>query len=55
MRAKLLLRSTVHIIQTNVPSAAPRLGMLRNLYRLLAPPSAHTIYYHRTNASVLAS
>jgi hypothetical protein len=55
VRAKLLLGSTACIIQTNVPSAAPRLGMLRNLYRLLAPPSAHTIYYHRTNASVLAS
>jgi hypothetical protein len=53
MRAKLLLRSTAHIIQTNAPSAAPRLGMLRNLYRLLAPPSAHTIYYHRTRARVI--
>jgi hypothetical protein len=50
MRAKLLLGSTACTIQTktNVPSAAPRLGMLRNLHRLLAPPSAHTIYYHRT-------
>jgi hypothetical protein len=28
--------------------------MLRGLYRLLAPPSAHTIcYYHRTNARVI--
>jgi hypothetical protein len=53
MRAKLLLRSTACIIQTNVPSAAPRLGMLRNLHRLLAPPSAHTIYYHRTRARVI--
>jgi hypothetical protein len=53
MRANLLLRSTAHIIQTNVPSAAPRLGMLRNLYRLLAPPSAHTVYYHRTRACVI--
>jgi hypothetical protein len=38
MRAKLLLRSTACIIQTNGPSAAPRLGMLVDLYRLLAPP-----------------
>jgi hypothetical protein len=37
MRAKLLLRSTTCIVQTNAPSAAPRLGMLRSLYRLLAP------------------
>jgi hypothetical protein len=29
------------------------LGMLRNLYRLLALPSAHTIYYHRTRARVI--
>jgi hypothetical protein len=48
VRAKLLLRSTAYIIQT----AAPRLGMLRNLYRLLAPPSAHTIYHHRTRSGV---
>jgi hypothetical protein len=53
MRAKLLLRSTAYIIQTCVPSAAPRLGMRRNLYRLLAPPSAHTIYRHRTRAGVI--
>jgi hypothetical protein len=53
MRAKLMLRSTACIIQTNVPSASPRLGMLRNLYRLLAPPSAHTIYYHRARARVI--
>jgi hypothetical protein len=53
MRAKLLLRSTAQIIQTNVPSAAPRLGMLKNLYRLLAPPSAYAIYYHRTRARVI--
>jgi hypothetical protein len=53
VRAKLLLGSTAHIIQTNVPSAAPRLGMLRGLYRLLAPPPAHTIYYHRTRARVI--
>jgi hypothetical protein len=53
MRAKLLLRSTAYIIQTNVASAVPRLGMLRNLYRLLAPPSVHTIYYHRTRARVI--
>jgi hypothetical protein len=53
MRAKLLLRSTGCIIQTDVPSAAPRLGMLRNLHRLLAPPSAHIIYYHRTRVRVI--
>jgi hypothetical protein len=55
MRAKLLLRSTAHVIQTNVPSAAPRLDMLRNLYlyRLLAPTSVHAIYYHRTRARVI--
>jgi hypothetical protein len=41
------------IIQTNVPSASPRLGMLRNPYRLLAPSSAYTIYYHRTRARVI--
>jgi hypothetical protein len=34
-------------------TALPGLGMLRNLYRLLAPPSAHTIYYHRTRARVI--
>jgi hypothetical protein len=55
VRAKLLLRSTAYIIQTSVPSAVPRLGMLRNLYRLLAPPSAHTVYIyrHRTRAGVI--
>jgi hypothetical protein len=53
VRAKLLLRSTAYIIQTSVPSAVPRLGVLRNLYRLLAPPSAHTIYRHRTRAGVI--
>jgi hypothetical protein len=53
MRAKLLLRSTAYMIQTSVPSAVPRLGMLRNLYRLLAPPSDHTIYRHRTRARVI--
>jgi hypothetical protein len=55
MWANLLLRSTAYIIQTNVASAVPRLGMgmLRNLYRLLAPSSVHTIYYHRTRARVI--
>jgi hypothetical protein len=50
MRAKLLLESTAHIIQTNAPSAAPRLGVLRNLYRLLGPHSAHTMYCRRARA-----
>jgi hypothetical protein len=27
--------------------------MLRNLYRLLAPPLVHTIYYHRARACVI--
>jgi hypothetical protein len=53
MRAKLLLRSTACIIQTNAPSASPRPGMLRNLYRLLVRPSAYTIYHHRTRARVI--
>jgi hypothetical protein len=54
LTAHLLLRSTAYnIIQTSAPSAVPRLGMLRNLYRLLAPPSAHTIYRHRTRAGVI--
>jgi hypothetical protein len=54
VRAKLLLQSTAYIIQTSALSAAPRLDMLRNLYRLLAPPSAHTIYrHHRTRAGVI--
>jgi hypothetical protein len=53
VRAKLLLRSTAYIIQTSVPSAVPRVGMLRNLYRLLAPLSAHTIYRHHTRARVI--
>jgi hypothetical protein len=39
-------------IQTSIPSAEPRFGMLRNLFRLLAPPSAHTIYDHRARAGV---
>ena len=39
MRAKLLLRSTACIIQTNVASAVPRSDMLRNLYRLLVRSS----------------
>jgi hypothetical protein len=43
---------TAAIIINDLLSAAPRFDMLRNLYRLLAPPSAHTIY-HRT-ARVLA-
>ena len=42
-----------YITQTGVLSAAPRLGMLRNLYRLLAPPSAHTTYRHRTRVGVI--
>ena len=54
MRAKLLLRSTACIIQTNVPSASPRSGMLRNLYRLLVRSSAAcAIYHHRTRARVI--
>ena len=53
MRAKLLLRSTACIMQTNVPSAAPRLAAFGYLYRLLAPSSAWTIYYHRTRARVI--
>jgi hypothetical protein len=52
-RAKLRIRSTAYIIQTSVPSAAPRLGMLRNLYRLLASPSSHTIYRRRARAGVI--
>jgi hypothetical protein len=53
VRAKLLLRSTACIIQTNVPSASPRSGMLRYLYRLLVRSSAHTIYHHRARASAI--
>jgi hypothetical protein len=53
VRAKLLLRSTAYIIQTSIPSAAPRFGLLRGLFRLLAPPSAHTIYRHRKRAGVI--
>jgi hypothetical protein len=53
MRAKLLLRSTACIIQTNVPSASPRSGMLRNLYRLLVRSSAYAIYHHRARARVI--
>jgi hypothetical protein len=40
-------------IQTSIPSAAPRFGMLRNLFQLLAPPSDHTTYGHRTRARVI--
>ena len=40
-------------IQTSIPSAAPRFGMLRNLLRLLVPPSYHTIYGRRTRARVI--
>jgi hypothetical protein len=57
--ARLLIRAsarpyfTATTIITDLLSAAPRFGMLRNLYRLLAPPpSAHTIYHHRTRAGV---
>jgi hypothetical protein len=53
MRAKLLLRSTACIIKTNVPSASPRSGMLRNLYRVLVRSSAYTIYRHRARARVI--
>ena len=53
MRAKLLLRSTACIIQTNVPSASPRSDMLRDLLQLLAPLSDHTIYDRRTRARVI--
>jgi hypothetical protein len=44
--------STTAIIINGLLSAAPRFGILRNLYRLLVPPSAHTIYHHRTRAGV---
>jgi hypothetical protein len=40
------------IIQTGIPSAEPRFDMLRNLFRLLVPPSAHAIDDHRTRAGV---
>jgi hypothetical protein len=53
MRAKLLLRSTACIIQTNVPPASPRPGMLRNLYRLLVQSSAYAIYHHWARARVI--
>ena len=53
MRAKLLLRSTACIMQTNVPSAAPRLAAFGYLYRLLVRSSAYTIYHHRTRARVI--
>jgi hypothetical protein len=53
IRANLLLRSTACIIQTNVPSASPRSGMLRNLYRLLVRSSAYAIYHHRARARVI--
>jgi hypothetical protein len=45
MRAKLLLRSTAYIIQTNVALAASRLGMLRNLAVLSAAGTALSPYY----------
>jgi hypothetical protein len=41
------------VIKTGVPSAAPRFGMLRDLFQLLAPPSIRTIYYPRTRAGVI--
>jgi hypothetical protein len=41
------------IIINDLLSAVPRFSMLRNLFRLLAPPSAHTIYDHRTRAGVI--
>jgi hypothetical protein len=41
---------TAAIIINDLLSAAPRLSMLRNLFRLLAPPSAHTMYYRRMRA-----
>jgi hypothetical protein len=41
------------IIQTSIPSAEPRFGMLRNLFQLLAPPSDHTIYDRCTRAHVI--
>jgi hypothetical protein len=41
------------IIINDLLSAAPRFSMLRNLFRLLVPPSAHTIYGHRTRAGVI--
>jgi hypothetical protein len=34
-------------------AAAPRLAAFGYLHRLLVPPSAHTIYYHRTRARVI--
>jgi hypothetical protein len=41
------------IIQTSIPSAAPRFGMLRYLFQLLAPPSDQTIYGRRKRARVV--
>jgi hypothetical protein len=41
------------IIVSDMLSAAPGFSMLRNLFRLLAPPSAHAIYYNRTRAGVI--
>jgi hypothetical protein len=41
------------IIQTSIPSAVARLGMPRNLFQLLAPPSDHAIYGRRTRARVI--
>jgi hypothetical protein len=43
---------TAAIIINELLSAAPRFSMLRNLFRLLAPPSAHTIYRHRTRSGI---
>jgi hypothetical protein len=41
------------IIQTSIPPAEPRFGMLRDLLQLLAPPSDHAIYGRRTRARVI--
>ena len=43
----------VAIIINDLLSAAPRFSMPRNLFRLLAPPSAHTTYDQRTRAGVI--
>jgi hypothetical protein len=53
MRADTRPYFTAAIIINDLLSAAPRFSMLRNLFRLLAPPSAHTIYGHRTRAGVI--
>jgi hypothetical protein len=42
-----------HSNERPVGGGATRLDMLRNLHRLLAPPSAHTIYRNRTRAGVI--